>query len=85
MVLILSLRKQAVILVTVSYIPFLLSIFLIILSFFGNGPNIIVFSWRKKNDNKIKFSVKEISSGYYFIIVANDKSKYKKALKFLKK
>ena len=32
-----------------------------------------------------KFSVKEISNGYYFVIVANDKSKYKKALKFLKK
>ena len=31
------------------------------------------------------FSVKEISNGYYFIIVANENSKYKKALRFLKK
>jgi len=37
------------------------------------------------SDRKIKFSVKEISNGYYFIIVANENSKYKKALRFLKK
>ncbi len=37
------------------------------------------------SNRKIKFSVKEISNGYYFIIVANENSKYKKALRFLKK
>ena len=51
-------------------------------SIIGNKINI---SSNIISNNKIKFSVKEISSGYYFIIVANDKSKYKKALKFLKK
>ncbi len=51
-------------------------------SIIGNKINI---SSNIISNNKIKFSVKEISNGYYFIIVANDKSKYKKALKFLKK
>ena len=51
-------------------------------SIIGNKINI---SSNIISNNKIKFSVKEISSGYYFIIVANDKSKYKKTLKFLKK
>jgi len=37
------------------------------------------------SNRKIRFSVKEISNGYYFIIVANENSKYKKALRFLKK
>tara|TARA_B100001996_G_scaffold377470_1_gene360141 strand:+ start:497 stop:820 length:324 start_codon:yes stop_codon:yes gene_type:complete len=51
-------------------------------SIIGNKINV---SSNIISNNKIKFSVKEISNGYYFIIVANDKSKYKKALKFLKK
>ena len=51
-------------------------------SIIGNRINV---SSNIVSNNKIKFSVKEISNGYYFIIVANDKSKYKKALKFLKK
>jgi len=51
-------------------------------SIIGNKINV---SSNIVSNNKIKFSVKEISNGYYFIIVANDKSKYKKALKFLKK
>ena len=37
------------------------------------------------SNRKIRFSVKDISNGYYFIIVANENSKYKKALRFLKK
>ena len=51
-------------------------------SIIGNKINV---SSNIISNNKIKFSVKEISNGYYFVIVANDKSKYKKALKFLKK
>ena len=35
------------------------------------------------SNRKIRFSVKEISNGYYFIIVANENSKYKKALRFI--
>lgn len=35
--------------------------------------------------NKFRFNVKELSTGYYFLVVKDEVTRYKKAYKFLKK
>ncbi|MFY0624825.1 MAG: T9SS type A sorting domain-containing protein [Reichenbachiella sp.] len=51
-------------------------------SVIGNSVDLIV---EQLGRDKYRIDVKEFSSGYYFLVVKDDQSQFKKAFKFLKK
>lgn len=46
--------------------------------------NKVVIKPEQVGSNKYRISVKDFSSGYYFLLVKDDKKRFEKALKFLK-